>query len=167
LKDNGHSIDLDEIYKGLRNEWQRQESLAKLTNLGQKSCGFLLQKIDSEDDDLLKCEIIQIIGYIKCPNSEERLIRLLNDPNWRVRFFAIDVLSNFEYDSFFNDLPKFILNENNDNVKMGAIIALGERGSKEDIEFLKNLSIQENYQSEKVSRAISISLENMKTNKSK
>ena len=161
---NGNIAEFDNLYAGLKKIEQKEDNFFKFISLGGKACDYLLKKLMIEKDDLIKSDILQIISFIKCSNCEDKLISFLNDPNWRVRFFTIDVLDKLEYEKLSARLPGIILNDTNQKVKIGAIMAIGKSGNAKDIRFLENLATLKKYQNKHLSKAINIALVSLRSN---
>lgn len=154
--------DFSILYAKLKDREYGAESFKQFVNRGKTAGDYLANKIASEKDDLTKVNAIQIIGITGCTNCEQDLSTFLNDPNWRMRFFALDTLDKLNYDRMSPLLHKVIKNDVNKNMKIKAIMILGKCGSKNDIIFLKNLRHQREYDDQKISKAIDIAIEKLK-----
>ncbi len=130
---------------------------------GYRVCEYLLKRLSDENDSFIRSDIIQIVSSIKCPGCEENLVPLLNDPDWRVRYFTIDALGKLGYKMLAACLPEIILNDPNQEVKIGAIMSLGEYGKEKDIPFLEDLLARREYQ-KKVLSIINVALANLRSN---
>ena len=155
--------DFDKLYAGLKNAEKKEGSFKKFTSVGEKACDYLLNKLPIEEDALIKSDILQIISYANCSNCGVNLVPFLYDPDWRVRFFAVDALNKLEYKRLIDQLPEVILNDPNENVKIGAIMILGERGNTKDIKFLENLASRKKIYSKKYGKAIDIALDELRS----
>ena len=128
---------------------------------GQKACSYLLKKVVAEKDDFRKISLIQIIGVIKCNNSESKLTLFLKDPNWRVRIHTIDALVNLEYFQLIPKLKGVILSDIDDRVKIHAILAIGKNGRQSDLSFLNDLYSKENYHNPLLRKSIKIAIKSI------
>jgi len=160
---SGGIVEFDNLYRGLKEVDRREDSFLKFISSGENSCEFLLEKLAVENNALIKCDIIEIIGYIKCSNCQDELVPFLNDPNWRVRFFTVDVLGKLKHEKLFTLLPKIILKDPNERVKIGAIIALGKCGNEKDVRFLEKLAAEKEYQGNKLIKAINMALTRLRS----
>jgi len=151
------------LYKNLNNVEQKEKAFAEFIKYGKKSGDYLSKKLTTEKDNIIKTDVMQIIGIIGCTNCENGLVVFLNDPNWRMRFFTIDSLDKLTYKNISSFLPNIIRNDSNTNVKIKAIITLGKYGNTKDIIFLENLLDQKEYKGNKLSKAINIALVDLKS----
>ena len=167
INKTGNDEVFEDLYQGLKKVEAKEKSFMKFTQYNKKAGDYLIKKLPEEKDNLIKTDVIQIIGFSGCTNCEERLISLLNDSDWHVRFFVIDTLDKLNYKDMPILLPKVIINDTNENVRIEAIITLGKYGNEKDISFLEGLVSQKDYKTKKLSKAIDIALTKLKSKFSK
>ena len=164
---NGTITEFDILYNELKSPEQKEDSFLGFISLGEKSCDYLLKKLVMENDILMKRDLLQIIGFIKCSNCEKKLVPFLKDPDWRIRFFTIDALDKLEYEKLSSLLRHIIVNDANRQVRIEAIIALGKSGNTKDLQFLHNLAGRKEYQNKKLIEAINMALANRRLSSQK
>lgn len=162
-KKQDNNIDFEMLYKNLNIIEQREKTFAEFIKYGRKSGDYLSEKLTTEKDELIIIDALQIIGFVGCTSCKDGLLIFLNDPNWRIRFFALETLEKLEYGEITSLLPNIIKNDSDRRVKIKAIITLGKYGSKKDIAFLKELSNQEEYKNKNVNKAINMAILNLKS----
>ncbi len=157
---------LNNLYRTIKNPETREAGFAGFFEYGKRSGDYLITKLPVETDDMLKSDIINVIGHLGCTDCVEKLIPFLNDPDSRVRFFTIDALDELKYENISTILPDIIRKDNYKNVKIKAIMTLGKYGGAKDIDFLENLSKQKEYKEKNLTKAINNALSRLKLKRS-
>ncbi len=155
--------DFDNLYQTIKDPKTREAGFANFFKYGKSAGDYLINKLPVETDDILKSDIISVIGHLGCTDCQEKLIPFLSDPDWRVRVFTIDALDDLKYKNISLLLPEIITKDNYKNVKIKAIMTLGKYGSAKDISFLENLAKQEEYKEKNLSKAIDNALSRLKS----
>lgn len=148
----------DNLYEKMKKNDNKEEVFLTFATHGKNAGNYLINRLVDEKDSILKSDVIQIIGFTGCLNCEEKLVMFLTDPDWRVRFFTIDTLDRLEYKKISLHLPKIIIKDTNNNVRVCAIMSLGKYGNTKDMNFLKDISKRKDYDNEKITKAINIAL---------
>lgn len=100
--------------------------------------GSVLLPLLSATDPEVIAQAAKMIGDLRIPGGEPRLIELLRDPSLRVRFFATEALGRLEEAAAFDPLIA-MLRENNDEdvyLRQAGMIALGRIGQAEALGLL-------------------------------
>ena len=155
--------EFDNLYQAIKKPETREAGFANFFKYGKSAGDYLVKKLPIETDDMLKSDIINVIGHLGCTDCEGKLIPFLSDPDDRIRFFAIDTLDELKYKNISMLLPEIITKDNDKNVKIKAIKTLGKYGSAKDINFLENLAKQEEYKEKNLSKAIDNALSRLKS----
>jgi len=157
--------EFDDLYQAIKKPETREAGFAKFFKYGKSAGDYLIKKLPIETDDMLKSDIINVIGHLGCTDCEGKLIPFLSDPDDRIRFFTIDTLDELKYKDISMLLPEIITKDNDKNVKIKAIKTLGKYGSAKDINFLENLAKQEEYKEKNLSKAIDNALSRLELKK--
>ena len=148
----------DNLYQAIKKPETREAGFFEFFKYGKRAGDYLISKLPIETDNMLKGDIINVIGHLGCTDCEGKLVPFLSDPDGRVRVMTIDTLDELKYKNISMLLPEIIINDRSKNVKIRAIMALGKYGGAKDIDFLENLVKQEEYKEKYLSRAINNAL---------
>ena len=157
------ALELEQLYAELKNSNREELAFQKFKDLGEKACDYLFDKLPQEKDVSMKCKIIYLISEVNCKASSNYFLSFMYDQHWRVRFLTIHALNDMENNHFKNQLPEIIVNDPNINVKIKAIMVMGQHGNGGDIKFLQKLAAKKNFSDEKLAKAIDIALEELRS----
>jgi HEAT repeat protein len=162
MRDN--FIDFDYLYKEFKNAKtprQRTDIIMKFSDYREKSLNFLLMKLESEQDDSVRADILGNISILMSKREDaERILPYMHDSNCRVRFSTLSTLVMFRYKNINDLLKRTILSDNCKQVKALAIWSFGDMGNKKVIPFLEDYKKKNN--DEQINKAIDRTLEKLK-----
>ncbi len=131
------SVLIDALYDG-DNVGRRTEAVEALVTLDRKALPGVIQAMNTTDPDVRKF-LVDILGYIKAPETLEILLNLVNDPEDNVRLAAIEALGNLGGDQAYQRLLG-LLHHSDMTTVFSSLHALGRMGREIPISLVQELS---------------------------
>jgi chemotaxis protein methyltransferase CheR len=130
------SVLIDALYDG-ENVGRRTEAVDALVSLDRKALAGVIQAMNTADSDVRKF-LVDILGYIKAPQSLEILLNSVNDAEDNVRLAAIEALGNLGGDQVYQKLLG-LLHHSDMTTVFSSLHALGRMGREIPLPLVQKL----------------------------